>query len=314
MLTDPLKVTHVKYFRHNLAEIKEYLFSRGKTPELPLKLTPKFSEFLWGVPKKSLIVIGARTSEGKSTLSMQIAYDLALQGKTVLFLSLETTVEKMGTRLFCLHNRYNNTKAFRGGVVDDPEQWIKFEREIASIPLIINDMLGKTWEDIDQVLRDTQLNPDVVIVDYIQTIENTQGKNKLDTMNDYIRQFRAMAIRNNFAGIVCSQINRTMADEKVKEPQLHQLKGSGFLEEHADVVILLSWPFKYLKHSEGKIYTHDQIHRFYAYVAKNKDGQTGYVKLKFTPDYYLFEDWIEPPKEIKQDHHAVKEQEIEWPE
>lgn len=308
MSGEPLRIAHVKFLRHQLPEIKKYLFSRGKTPDLPLKLTPLLSEFMWGITRKALTVIGARTSEGKSTLAMQIAYDLAIQGKTVLLLSLETTVEKMGARLFCLHNKFNNTKAFRGGLQDDPQAWDKFEREIAGIPLVINDMLGKTWEDIEQVLKDTKLGPDAVIVDYIQTIATQDGKNKLDTMNEYIRQFREMAIRNDFAGVVCSQINRTMADEKTKEPQLHQLKGSGFLEEHADVVILLSWPYKYLKHSEGKVYTQEQFHRFYAYVAKNKDGQTGYQKLKFTPDYYLFEDWIEQPKEVR----SVKEQDLNW--
>lgn len=298
----------MKYLRHNLPEIREFLFSRGKEPDLSLSMIPKLNEFMWGIQKKALTVIGARTSECKSTLAVQIAYDLARQNKTVLFLSLETTVEKMGARLFCLHNRFNNTKAFRGGVVEDPASWDKFEREIAGIPLIINDMLGKTWEDIAQVLEDTQLCPDVVIVDYIQTIADREGKNKLDTINEYIRRFREMAIRNNFAGIICSQINRTLADEKNKEPQLHQLKGTGFLEEHADVVILLSWPYKYLKHTEGKLATYEQFHKFHVYVGKNKDGQTGYYKLKFSPEFYLFEDWVELPKELK----VIHEKDVNW--
>ena len=71
---------------------------------------------------------------------------------------------------------------------------------------------------------------------------------------------------------------------------------SGFLEEHADVVYLLSWPFKALKQVEGKVLTLEQLHKFIVYVAKNKDGQTGYRKLKFTPEYYLFEDWNEQDK------------------
>ena len=103
---------------------------------------------------------------------------------------------------------------------------------------------------------------------------------------------------------ICSQVNRTMADEKNKEPQLHQLKSSGFLEEHADVVYLLSWPYKYLKPVDGKVASYDQFHKFIVYIAKNKDGQTGYRKLKFTPEYYLFEDWVEPEKhKVLSDHN-----------
>jgi replicative DNA helicase len=290
------QTVEVKYLRHSLAEVKQFLFSRNKTADLPLKLLPVFSEFIWGLPRKSLIIIAGRTSEGKSAMAAQFAYDLAVQGKTVLFLSLETTMEKMGARIFCLHNRYNNTRAFRGGVIEQPYEWDRFEREMKEIPLIINDMLGKSWEDIDNVIRECQLKPDVVIVDYIQTIADRDGKNKLDTINEYIRRFREMAIRHDFAGILCSQINRSQADEKDHQPQLHQLKGSGFLEEHADMVLLLSWPFKYIKQVEGKMLTDEQRHKFVVYVAKNKDGQTGYKKLKFTPEFYLFEDWNENEK------------------
>lgn len=289
-------LVEVKYLRHCLAEVKQFLFSRGKTPDLPLKLTPVFSDFVWGIQRKCLTVIGARTSEGKSTLAVQIAYDLALQGKTVLFLSLETTIEKIGARLFCLHNRYNNTKAFRGGVSTEPHMWDKFENDLKELPLIINDLLGKSWEDIDKVITDCQLKPDVVIVDYIQTIANRDGQNKLETINEYIRRFREMAIRNDFAAILCSQVNRSIAEDKLREPQLHQLKGSGFLEEHADVVYLLSWPFKAIKQTDGKPLNLEQLHKFIVYVAKNKDGQTGYKKLKFTPEYYLFEDWNDQEK------------------
>src|SRR3990167_10532404 len=232
----------VKYLRHLLPEIKKYLFSRSNTPDLSLKMLPLLNQFIWGIQRKCLTIIGARTSEGKSTLAVQIAYDLASQGKVVLFLSLETTVEKIGVRLFCLHSHFDNAKAFRGAVKDVPHIYDKFEREIGGFPLIVNDMLGKNWEDIEQVINQCQLKPDVVIVDYIQTIAEKEGRNKLDTINEYIRHFREMAIRNDFAGIICSQINRTATDE-ANQPQLHQLKGSGFLEEHADVVLLLSWPF-----------------------------------------------------------------------
>lgn len=294
----------VKYLNKILPEIKKFLFSRGSTPELPLKLMPLFSDFVWGIQRKCLTIIGARTSEGKSALAMQIAYDLAIQGKTVLFLSLETTVEKMGARLFCLHNKYNNTKAFRGGLNIEPYQWDKFESEISEIPLIINDMLGKSWDDIDRVVRDSNIKPDMVIIDYIQTIAKKDGMNKKDTIDEYIRRFREMSIRHNFAAIICSQINRTSVEDSKNGPQLHHFKESGFIEEHADVAFLLSWPYKNLIPSEIKLPTYEQIHKFIIYVAKNKDGQTGYKKLKFTPEYYFFEDWIDVPKEMKRpDEH-----------
>lgn len=252
------------------------------------------NDFIWGIPKRCLTVIGARTSHGKSAMASQLAFDFAEQGKTVLFLSLETTVEKIGSRLFCYQQRFPNTKAFRGGVTDEPKRFDSFAYGVKDLPLIVNDMLGKNWQDIDRLLTTTAIKPDVVIVDYIQTISNHGGRYTLEVINEYIRKFREMSVRNNFAGILCSQINRSVTDDDSRVPQAHQLKSSGFLEEHADLLLLLHWPYKY---SEKK-----DINHFQVFVAKNKDGQTGYLNLKFEPQYYAFSN---------ADKIAVQEVEIE---
>jgi len=277
--TNTKEITEVKYLRHLIPEIREFLLSRNKKPDLEITTIPDLNEKIWGIPRKAMTVIGARTSQGKSALATQVAFDLADQGHTVLFLSLEMTVEKIGARLFCYQQRFDNIRAFRGAVADDIGKLDSFEHGVKNVPLIINDMLGKTWQDIDELLSTTDLKPDVVIVDYIQSIAN-KGKNQLENINEYIRHFREMAIRKNFAGIICSQINRTVHEDKTVEPQPHQLKSSGFIEEHADLILLLHWPHKY---AEKKDISHYKV-----FIAKNRDGSTGYVDLKFEPQFYAF--------------------------
>ena len=287
------EITQVKYLRHIIPQIKEFLLSRNNKPELSLNTMTELNEFMFGIPKRCLTVIGARTSHGKSAMATQIAFDLADQGHTVLFLSLETTLEKIGARLFCYQQRFQNVKAFRGGIHEELGRLAAFEQGVKDVPLIINDMLGRTWQDIDKLLTTTALKPDVVIIDYIQTIANLGGKNTLELINEYIRKFREMAVRNNFAGIVCSQINRTVNDDGNKVPQAHQLKSSGFLEEHADLLLLLHWPYKY---SDQK-----DINHFQVFIAKNKDGQTGYLNLKFEPQFYAFSNAY--PVYLKKESH-----------
>lgn len=275
------EIMEIQYIRHLLPEVKEFLLSKNSKPELALNTMPELNEFIFGLPRQAMTIIGARTSQGKSSMASQVAFDLADQGKTVLFLSLEMTAKSIGARLFCYQQRFENIKAWRGGLHNELGRFDSFQKGVENLPLIINDMLGKTWQDIDSLLSNTELRPDVVIVDYIQAIAKT-NKNTLDTINEYIRHFREMAIRNNFAGIICSQINRSVHEDKTTEPQPHQLKSSGFLEEHADLVLLLHWPYKY---SEKKNKNHYQI-----FVAKNKDGRTGYINIKFEPEYYAFSD------------------------
>ena len=63
---------------------------------------------LFGLKRGRLHLIGARSSHGKSAMSLQIAYDLASQGKKVLFLSLEMTNAEMVERIFCNVYKINN--------------------------------------------------------------------------------------------------------------------------------------------------------------------------------------------------------------
>ena len=68
-----------------------------------------------------------------------------------------------------------------------------------------------------------------------------------------------------------------------REPQLHQLKETGNLEETASVVFLIHNPY---------IMTHNEEDRGKAtiIIAKNRNGNTGRHKVKFVPQFYRFEE------------------------
>lgn len=256
-------------------------------------MLPILSHKLHGIQKRELTVVGARTSHGKTAFISQVAVDLAMQDKEVLLLSLEMTKEKIGARIFCLVEHFNNTHAFRGGVNEYPARWEEFKRKTENFPLIITDILGKNWHDIKDMIDQTDLNPDVIILDYIQNI-STRGQSKIEGIDEYVGHFREMSIKRNFAAVLCSQVNRSSQDGDSKEPQLHQLKSTGFLEEHADNVLLLSWPYKYTKQDSTVVKNRED---YTVYVAKNKDGETGYHKIKYIPEFYLFKE-IEKHEEV----------------
>lgn len=271
----------VKHISGHLLELEENLKLRNKVPALSLQSLPVFNKKIWGIHKKKLTLIGARTSQGKSAFALQIAYDLASQGHPVLFLSLEMVVEDLLERLFCNVKEIDNYDLLTGNFEKYLNEFIDFCEHCKKINLSITDFLGRSWRDVDNFISTLSIKPEVIIVDYVQTIAGL-SYNPKEVMDDYIRNFRLMAIRNNFAGIVCSQINRTFADTEEKEPQLHQLKGTGFLEEHSDIILLLHWAFKY---DENK--NREEIKLI---VAKNRSGRTGYHTLKFIPQFGKFKD------------------------
>ncbi len=273
-------------------ELESIMMSRSSAPDLPILTLPELNRKIHGFHKRKLTVIGARTSHAKTSFSLQLAYDVAKQGKQVLFLSLEMDKTDMLERLFCNVKKIDNYELLTGSFARDyKNEWLEFTKEIKDIPLIFSDCIGKNWKEIDELIRKITIKPEMIVLDYIQAIKG-DGFTAKDKIDDYILNFRKMAIEHNFAGILCSQVNRSNESESNKFPQLHQLKGTGVLEEHADIVILLYYKFKATEKDEDK-------NEFWFSVAKNRNGRTGSFKIKFTPEHYLFEEFAIKKEDIK---------------
>lgn len=268
--------------RAYLKLLGEELSSRGKEPELPLKTLPYLNDRMWGIPPRELMVIAARPSQGKTAFATQIAYDLASQGKPVLYLSLEMTVISILERLFCHHSRIDNQKIIKGGFRNYPNEWKAFEEHINNIPLIITQEMGKTWDELNEVIEAMAVKPRVIILDYIGLV-SSDSQEKRYAIEDWIKNFRIMAIEYNFAGIVCAQINRE-GDAKGSDhlPSLRHIKETGCLEEHCDSALLLHYPCKYNAKEDPNAHT--------VILAKKRNGETGSIGMRFIPQYSLFED------------------------
>lgn len=271
--------------------------ARGNDPDLPLATMPILSKKLWGLQKGRLTVIGARTSQGKSSFVGQVAYDLASQGKEVLFLSLEMSKEEMVERLFCNLMQVDNID-FRANFNKYEESFGAFTKKIYNIPLGFSDCIGRNWDEIDDMLTEMPIKPQVVILDYINAISGKK-RTKKESIDDYILHFREMAVKHSYAGVLCAQINRDSDKSSDKTPKMWQLKETGCLEECADVVMLLYWPGKEEEHQDSYVY---EIH-----IAKNRMGRTGATKLKWYPQYCKFTDLNATLAAIKEKQELIDE-------
>ena len=219
----------------------------------------------------------------KSAFVAQIAFDLADQGKRVLFLSLEQGIEELIERIFCNRMSVDNFDLLRGRFKTDNKiklKWETFGDVAGKIPLIITDGIGKTFKEVNTIIELFEPKPDVIILDFIQHIARKANESR-EMMNEYIRHFREICLRNNIAGVLCSQINRLAMKDSNREPSLATLKETGTLEEAADLVLLLHWDY---------FYTSDLTTRnkFKITVAKNRNGRTGVCEVFYIPEYYKF--------------------------
>lgn len=286
-----------------LPAVEEELMTRGDKPPLPLLTLPTFNRKIWGL-KPGLTVIGARTSMGKTTFSLQLAYDLAKQGIPTIFLSLEMSVDELVERLFCNIKQVDNFAIITGALQKDAtirEKWEEFKAELDTVPLVITEGLGFSFEEVNKLLED-QPTVKAIFVDYIQTIRQTGGRER-EMLNEYLRQFRTTCLQRKIAGVMCSQINRLALDGKTdrREPELEHLKGSGTIEEISDMIVLLHWDWFYLKDKSDV----SKKNLYQVRVAKNRRGRTGSIKLKFIPEFYRFEDIPEQKEAEKNDVHQL---------
>lgn len=277
------KISPVKERLDYFAKIFASDILQGFTLGLP-RLDALLGELLFG----RYIVIGARPSVGKTALMLQIAYQLASQGKKCAVFTLEQPDWQLLIRLYSHVNGVEFSKAKQLLTSD-------FEKEIQTVPCLENlyfeDTPARTPEMLIERLRALVEGEGVRVwfVDYLQLIGQTGHPNVEQFTSHCSRLFKNFAKSTKTVGFVLSQLNRQSEGRADNEARLADLRYSGSLEQDADIVILLS-----RKRDDETVRTLE--------VAKNRDGRTGKLIVDYDPTSFRFD--------LGQKHHANGIQEL----
>ena len=240
------------------------LENRKPYPEISTTLK-SLDKLLWGIHKKELLVIGGRTSEGKTSLATQMAYRMSVICN-VVFITLEMTNEQMAERILC--NEYNiSSEEIRvsKNLSDEKKQLI----DKTNNKLLILDDVGNTPQSLEKAIMGLRPLPDVLFIDHLHRISVKHG-NRLESLDEYVRFLKDFAKRNNIAIVLVAQLNRGAEDSD--RPHLWQLKGCGTIEEEADTVLLI-WNHK------------DETHLL---IEKQRHGPVGKIQVLFDKEYFRF--------------------------
>jgi len=280
----------VEIKRKSLATVFDSLYEglkdRGKQPSPPYPIgLDGLDDLLWGLHRSDLVVVAALPGNGKSSLVGHIAWNLVTKNKPCLLMSLEMTMENVLGRMWCAEEKIHNG-VLRKGLDDQHEkQYISFRNKLLQYPLQIYDRYGFRINEIEKVAMEDK--PEVMIVDHVQMISAKGYPNKYEALSSFVRSSKELAVKYNIATILCSQFNRGAAGTK---GALHLLKGSGELEEAADVVISCEWKYK---EWNGKGISPDPT-EYWLTVLKNRHGPCGKVKVCFRAQHFRFENWTVP--------------------
>lgn len=238
-----------------------------------------------GIYRKELMVLGAKTSSGKTALAMFIAHNIAHRKKSVLYFSFEMTGDQTMSRLF---TGYANVEADRlriGGLRKEDLKLMKaYAERLKGVPFYFANPPSMSLAALraEIMLKQRKGECDVVVIDYLHSAAPLpEGKETQEAViRSMITGLKSIAVEANCAMIVLSQLNRESVkrgEEKSKYiPMLTDLRDSGAVEYVADCVLMLSRPElddpKYNKYSKGP----KQID---IYVLKNRNGATGITKV-----------------------------------
>lgn len=237
-----------------------------------------------GLPKASSVVVAGRPSMGKSAFVRSLADSINQLGGRVHYFSTEDTLRALVYRQLADH-----------GDLDLGHLWsMKLGRlELQRLIAAANDLgerrgwLVQTTRGIRiadlcrQVRRHRRSNKtDLVVVDYAQII-SAPGRTEYEQVSAVSRACAELAANEDVTVVLCSQISRESEKSDNKRPTLGQLKGSGSLEQDAEVVLLMHRPEYYLsQRTEDNTPRHQQLLEQWrglgqVICAKAKNGPTG---------------------------------------
>jgi len=236
-----------------------------------------------GFQPANLIVLAARPSMGKTSLALNIAQTVAVEGKApVAVFSLEMSAQELGERMMCSAARVSSHKVRTATLSgDDYAKLIQAAGELEKAELYIDDTAGITMFELRAKARRlaSKMPLSLVIVDYLQLmVGDGRSENRQQEVAGLSRSLKQLARELSVPVIAVSQLNRAPEVRQDKRPQLSDLRESGAIEQDADVVMFIHSDTK----DETKKGTVEVV------IAKHRNGPTGIVRLGFVTDYTRF--------------------------
>lgn len=245
---------------------------------------------LGGIHPGELWVPAGRPGMGKTAFAADIAMGAAKRGYSVCFVSLEMENARVGQRLLSGATKIENRNLRRGFLLDRDFPLIAAESgNIGKLPLWLLDS-DRQWDRIKSKIRSLKLreqNLSLAVIDYVGLISAPvrNGERYLE-VGRISAEAKRLALDLHIGVVLLSQLNRDVESRADKRPQLSDLRESGSLEQDADVVCFLYRDAYYNR--ETKFRDLAELN-----VAKNRDGVTGMLRLRFNEQTVSFSDWYE---------------------
>lgn len=222
-----------------------------------------------------MTIIASRPGVGKTALMCQCISNISKKYHVGVF-SAEMTADKIMNRILACETGIDSKRLSRysektPSVLTEKEIAIVAEKhnslsnrviKIADHDRINIDMLAESAKTMKEMY-----NIDILLADYLQLFTTDQNKlSRVEELGYISRMLKSLSISLDIPVVSLAQLNR---DADGKRPTMKDLKGSGDIEQDADLIILM--------HEIGASELIDMPTELI--VTKNRNGKKGWCKI-----------------------------------
>ena len=243
-----------------------------------------FDAMTQGLQRGSLIVLAGRPAMGKTSMSFNLARNVAtLHDLPVCVFSLEMSKEQVTYRLISSEVGVEVGRLRTGRLQQD--EWPYLGEGINTLgktPIFICDKTNITVKEIfkrcEKVKQQAGKELGLVLVDYVQLLDGPDHLTRDEELSKIVIQLKDMARKLDVPVLVLSQLDRNLELRNNKRPMLSDLRETQSLETHADLVVMMYRDEYYNPETEDRGIAE-------LITCKHRNGPVGTVKLLFEPQF-----------------------------
>lgn len=273
----------------------------------------RLDKMLGGMQGAELLIPAARPGAGKTALACNLAVNVAdladkdgVRRNEVAFFSMEMSREQIAQRTICTYAKVSNEKLRSEPNMITAAEWTRLAESaqwLAALHIHVDDQRDLTPIQMRAKCRRMKAAAEargnrlrLVLLDYVQLLNAlpcmTDKRANREVQVSYAAKALASLARELQVPVVAlAQLNRALEKQKDKRPQLADLRESGQIEASADVVIFIHREEYYLREETPE----DLRNVGELIVAKQRNGPTGTVRVRFEAKYTKFDNLADGP-------------------
>ncbi|WP_255291628.1 replicative DNA helicase [Bacillus wiedmannii] len=244
-----------------------------------------------GLKGGSLYIIAGRPSMGKTAFSLALTTNACDSGAACSYFSIEMPQKDLFNRIISSIGRIDGSKwqnPWKYFAQEDTQRASIAMGEISKWAFEVYDESRQTIADIRAKARQFKKQyPDkkhVIFIDYLGLI-STVGTYERDDLRigAMTAELKQIARSLDVPVVLLAQLSRSVEQRNDKRPMMSDLRGSGSIEQDADLIAFLYRDEYYNADSEAKNIVE-------VIISKHRNGPTGTVELAFFKEFGKFVD------------------------